>query len=460
MPLSLLLIEQHKNRLGDTLHDTALLEGGNSPTGKIIFSLYGPDDDQCSRGPIFVDEVDVTGVGEYESGLFTPTLPGTYRWIANYTGDDDNDAILNGPDEANESSDVGNPSRYGVNVAESSTVGLHDIPSWTADVANLGTRYVRIPLDASMDEPPYPEIRSFLEGCTNRGLIPLVVLTSGVAAVNMAVVQPRAPLTGTPPSNAYIDAYALQAGRIALDLAEIGVNHFELWNEPNNYTLADPQYLPRANFGALLVNASAAIEGQNGQAIIVSGGLLFTAQLTGTPSDGLRWLGADLSDPDGPGLYAWLQSQSVSPYPWSHLGIHTYYDGGLDETITTLGSAALDDIHGIQENPGTGIPADPSLIWLTEFGDPRVCDSQSACAVETPPLASDLAQADNLDIWYNMIEPKAFIAVMFWFSQHRVNPIVNQPTWFFGLLNDTVVLDPNEHWQAWSRLRGRILSAG
>ncbi len=59
--------------LGGKIHDVAILSGGKEPTGTITFSLYGPDDANCTGEPVFTDEVDVDGNGDYTSGDFTPT---------------------------------------------------------------------------------------------------------------------------------------------------------------------------------------------------------------------------------------------------------------------------------------------------------------------------------------------------------------------------------------------------
>ena len=73
------------------ISDTATLEGGFSPTGLITFRLYGPDDATCSRDHIFASSVPVHGNGPYTSDPFTPTSPGTYRWVVSYSGDANND---------------------------------------------------------------------------------------------------------------------------------------------------------------------------------------------------------------------------------------------------------------------------------------------------------------------------------------------------------------------------------
>jgi hypothetical protein len=67
--------------------DTAVLTSGADPRGTITFRLYGPDDATCSGPPAFVVEQEVDGNGSYLSPMPAPTIAGTYRWVATYSGD-------------------------------------------------------------------------------------------------------------------------------------------------------------------------------------------------------------------------------------------------------------------------------------------------------------------------------------------------------------------------------------
>jgi len=77
---------------GGTISDTATLTGGTAPTGTITFKLYGPNDAACGGAVIFTSTVAVNGNGSYSSANYTPTVPGTYRWVASYSGDNANSA--------------------------------------------------------------------------------------------------------------------------------------------------------------------------------------------------------------------------------------------------------------------------------------------------------------------------------------------------------------------------------
>jgi hypothetical protein len=92
-------------KLGGTVTDTATLLSGISPTGSITFRLYGPDDATCSNAPVFTSSaVPVNGNGSYVSApAYQPTAIGTYRWIASYTGDANNNPITGACNDVGES---------------------------------------------------------------------------------------------------------------------------------------------------------------------------------------------------------------------------------------------------------------------------------------------------------------------------------------------------------------------
>ncbi len=71
----------------DTATVTPQPPGGTAPTGTVTFDVYGPNNGTCSGAPAFTSTNPVTGPGTAVSDPFTPTLAGTYRVIANYSGD-------------------------------------------------------------------------------------------------------------------------------------------------------------------------------------------------------------------------------------------------------------------------------------------------------------------------------------------------------------------------------------
>jgi hypothetical protein len=88
-----------------TISDTATLSGGNAPMGTITFTLYGPNTTSCSA-PIFTSMKTVNGNANYTSDPFIAALPGTYLWIAAYSGDANNNPATTACNDPNETSTV------------------------------------------------------------------------------------------------------------------------------------------------------------------------------------------------------------------------------------------------------------------------------------------------------------------------------------------------------------------
>jgi hypothetical protein len=78
--------------------DSATLSGlaGGSPSGTVSWKLYA--NNACAGTPLVSDgPVSVSGDGTYltPNGA-TPTTPGTYYWVATYSGDANNKAVSSG----------------------------------------------------------------------------------------------------------------------------------------------------------------------------------------------------------------------------------------------------------------------------------------------------------------------------------------------------------------------------
>jgi choice-of-anchor A domain-containing protein len=90
-------------QLGAPVYDVAHLRGGVDPGGTITFELFGPDDQSCAGPPAFTATVLANGNGDYRSAVFIVPQPGTYRWVASYSGDIGNAAA--GPTACNDSAE-------------------------------------------------------------------------------------------------------------------------------------------------------------------------------------------------------------------------------------------------------------------------------------------------------------------------------------------------------------------
>jgi hypothetical protein len=78
--------------VGGSITDTALVGAGASPTGTIIFTIYGPTDTKCANTPVYTSPPVKLAVPTV-SPAYTPTAPGTYQMIAAYSGDANNSAV-------------------------------------------------------------------------------------------------------------------------------------------------------------------------------------------------------------------------------------------------------------------------------------------------------------------------------------------------------------------------------
>jgi hypothetical protein len=95
--------------LGGEIRDSATLSGGANPTGTITFDVYGPNNDACAGTPADSSSAMVTGNGTYASQPFKPTAVGTYRWIAHYLGDHNNETVATSCGDPAEAQVVGHP---------------------------------------------------------------------------------------------------------------------------------------------------------------------------------------------------------------------------------------------------------------------------------------------------------------------------------------------------------------
>lgn len=118
--------------VGGAISATATLAGGANPTGSITFLLFDPNNPTCTGTPTATfGPVLVAGNGVYASGQFTTNLVGTWRWIANYSGDVGNAAVNGACDGLNQNVEV----RSILEVPAVSTLGLAALALCTAALA-------------------------------------------------------------------------------------------------------------------------------------------------------------------------------------------------------------------------------------------------------------------------------------------------------------------------------------
>src|SRR2546428_8346192 len=100
-----------------------------------LFRSYGPNDATCSGTATSAGSATVSGNGSYSSSAVTENVAGTYRWIASYSGDANNNAFATTCNEAGETSTVNKAS------PAMTTTG-------TANATTAGTIRARIPPSA------------------------------------------------------------------------------------------------------------------------------------------------------------------------------------------------------------------------------------------------------------------------------------------------------------------------
>jgi hypothetical protein len=76
---------------GGNISDSATVIGGASPTGNVVFKLFGPGDSNCSTPIATITKPLIAGSAS--SGNVTAGGAGTYNWVATYTGDANNNAV-------------------------------------------------------------------------------------------------------------------------------------------------------------------------------------------------------------------------------------------------------------------------------------------------------------------------------------------------------------------------------
>jgi uncharacterized repeat protein (TIGR01451 family) len=148
--------------IGGSISDTATVSGGLNPTGTVTFVLYGPNDASCAT-PIFTSANRSLVAGVATSASFTPTAVGTYRWIATYNGDVNNNAVSGLCNDTDESVVVSKASpsiatelvsggQSGTTISVALGSSVHDTSTLTGATATAGgTVHYRVYSDASCD---------------------------------------------------------------------------------------------------------------------------------------------------------------------------------------------------------------------------------------------------------------------------------------------------------------------
>jgi hypothetical protein len=80
---------------GGNVSDSATVTSPAHPTGSVTFSLYGPGDPTCQNA-VAARTTKIGSSTTVDSGPVPTGAPGTYRWVATYSGDDNNYGVVSG----------------------------------------------------------------------------------------------------------------------------------------------------------------------------------------------------------------------------------------------------------------------------------------------------------------------------------------------------------------------------
>ena len=79
--------------VGGPMTDQARVTGGANPNGTVSFRLFAASDPQCAAAPVQAFGGVALSSGAATSPAFTPSIAGTYHWVAAYGGDANNNAV-------------------------------------------------------------------------------------------------------------------------------------------------------------------------------------------------------------------------------------------------------------------------------------------------------------------------------------------------------------------------------
>lgn len=84
---TLAVVAEGGTTVGSVLTAQATLDGAVLASGTIVLDLHGPGDESCAR-PLASSAVAVFGNGAYRAPSHVASVPGTYRWVARYDGNE------------------------------------------------------------------------------------------------------------------------------------------------------------------------------------------------------------------------------------------------------------------------------------------------------------------------------------------------------------------------------------
>jgi len=210
-----------------------------------------------------------------------------------------------------------------------------------------------------------------------------------------------------------VDDYANFVGKVVSRYKDKGVNHWEIWNEPNIDTFWQPR--PSAQeYSKLLQAAYIKAKASNPNAYIITGG---TAPST---SDGVNIAPIDFLN----GIYensAQSYFDAVGHHPYCFAGT---FDCPSEYAIWSAWSQMQDtpsNLRNIMENNQDS----DKKIWATEFGAPTQGENS----------VSEEQQADMLKNSFELLASTDWAGPLFWYSYQDAGTNVNDREDWFGVID-------------------------
>lgn len=213
--------------------------------------------------------------------------------------------------------------------------------------------------------------------------------------------------TGKDGYNSYIDQFGYAFSRMAKHW-EGKITYWEIWNEPNAYSISSPggfydgnTFIYPSNFAAMLAHVYSQVNLYNHTNVKIISGGLFGHNMGGynSASSGESYLNSTYDmGVNKTGKFAWAKA-AIGTYPLDAVGQHLYLDQVA--TLNNSGfSAYLDNVHRVVTR---WEGASAKKTWMTEFG----WNTKSV---------NENIQSNNLSNALTIINSKSYVAGALWFQ--------------------------------------------
>ncbi len=324
---------------------------------------------------------------------------------------------------------------YGI-TADQSIMGFDqaELDSYFAHLKELGVGWVRWTIDWSQVQPESADMHDW-------AAVDRVAKTSQAYSIHSLAVVAMTPSWARksecsehrwcPPLEAA--AYARFTGEVAERYKDYGLNHFEIWNEPNyrNFWLPQPNV---EEYKQLLDGAHAAIKASNPAAAVITGGLAMVGD-----SDGNVAPTAFVESLYGAAAESSFDGVAMHPYGYPALPTYPTWWNGWNH---------LKSIHDVMAKAGDGA----KKVWITEYGAPTGGIGEARTTADLgnyqydQDFMTESAQNDLLvDALHAYYDSRDWVGPFFWYSLLDRPNDQNSPEGYFGLMRADQSKKPSYH---------------